>query len=80
MRHDQIYPNNPVTGKRDAILRLLLGLVPELPQIIRRSHLFPGVYDAILSIIGEYGSDAQREWSDLAQIIRQYQALLVASR
>jgi hypothetical protein len=60
------------------ILILLLGLVPELPQLIRRGHLFPGVYDTILSVIEEHGSDEQREWSDLAQIVRQDQALLKA--
>lgn len=60
------------------ILILLLGLVPELPQLIRRGHLFPGIYDTILSVIEEYGSDEQREWSDLEQVIRQDMALLKA--
>lgn len=60
------------------ILRFLLGLVPECPSLIRRGHLFPGIYDTILSVIEEYGSDDQREWSDLALIVRQDQALLKA--
>jgi hypothetical protein len=65
-------------GDPSAILRLLLGLVPECPGLIRRGHLFPGIYTTILSVIEEYGSDDQREWSDLAQIVRQDMALLKA--
>jgi hypothetical protein len=64
--------------KSSAILRLLLGLVPELPGGIRRGHFFPGIYETVLSVIAEYGTDEQSEWSDLAQIIRQDQALLKA--
>lgn len=59
-----------------AILRLLLSLVPELPGDIRRGHFFPGIYDTVLSVIEEYGTDEQREWSDLAAICRQDRALL----
>ncbi len=65
-------------GDPAAILRLLLGLVPECPSLIRSGRLFVGIYDTILSVIEEYGSDDQREWSDLAQVIRQDQALLLA--
>lgn len=65
-------------GDPAAILKLLLGLVPELPQLIRRGHMFPGVYDTVLSVIAEYGCDDQREWNDLAQIVIQDQALLRA--
>lgn len=65
-----------MSEKPARILVLLLGLVPALPQLIRRGHLFPGIYDTVLSVIAEHGSDEQREWSDLAQIVRQEQALL----
>lgn len=65
-------------GDPAAILQLLLGLVPACPGLIRRGHLFPGIYDTILSVIEEHGSDDQREWDDLAQIVRQDQALLKA--
>ncbi len=61
-----------------AILRLLLCLVPECYALVKRGHLFIGIYDTILSVIEEYGSDEQSEWSDLAKICRQDRALLEA--
>ncbi len=60
------------------ILQLLLALVPALPEDIRQGRHFPGIYDTVLGVIGDFGSDDQREWSDLAQFIRQEQALLRA--
>lgn len=65
-----------MSEKSSATLRLLLTLVPALPEEIRRGHFFPGIYDTVLDSIAEHGSDEQREWSDLAQIVRQEQALL----
>lgn len=65
-----------MSTKTDPVLFLLLTLVPALPEEIRREHFFPGIYDTVLSVIAEHGSDEQREWSDLAQIVRQDQALL----
>lgn len=58
-------------GDPAAILKLLLTLVPALPEEIRRGRFFPGIYETVLSVIEEYGSDDQREWADLAQVCRQ---------
>lgn len=65
-------------GDPAAILKLLLTLVPALPEEIRRGRFFPGIYSTVLSVIEEYGSDDQREWADLAQVCRQEMALLKA--
>lgn len=67
-----------MSAKLDPVLLLLLTLAPELPGEIRRGHFLPGIYDTALSVIEKYGSDDQREWSDLAHIFRQDQALLKA--
>ena len=61
-----------------AILKLLLSLVPACPGLIRRGHLFEGIYDTILGVIADYGTDEQVEWEHLAMIVRQDQALLAA--
>lgn len=63
----------------DRLLVFLLELVPECPRYIRQRLMSPRVYDTILGIIADYGTDDKREWSDLAQIIRQEQALLRAA-
>lgn len=75
-------PRNPNrcahTGDPAAILKLLLTLVPALPEEIRRGRFFPGIYSTVLSVIEEYGSDDHREWADLAQVCRQEMARIRA--
>lgn len=65
--------------KTDPLLRLMLTIVPELDQLVRRGHFQPGVYDTAEEVLEKYGTDDQREWSDLAQICRQERALLASS-
>lgn len=67
-----------MNDKPPDLLIWLLGIVPQLPQLIRNGDMRPGIYDVMLGIIAKHGSDDQREWSDLAQVIRQDRALLVA--